>query len=334
MAFSRVILALAGLLGLALAAAGDSPLAPRAGLLLLRNGHILEGHITQAGDYFIVTLGETGEIRLPRIEVEAQVASLDAAYELKRHGMVGRGAEPNLDLAEWCLQHDLHPQCGEQLAQAVRIDSKNPRIAQLERRLKLATAAPPPAVAKAKPAPTAIDTAQMEKTIRALPPGSLERFSAVVQPLLLNRCGANACHGSNSKGEYRLLRPPTGQAASQRFTQRNLYATLAQLDHSNPDASPLLVEPQRRHGTALTAVFDKQTQRQLAELIWWVKLTVVAPEATVSGATVPATISAAGEPPLSQPAQVAASNAAADSPQGATGDPFDAEIFNRRFDGK
>src|SRR5687768_15620056 len=103
MPYSRGIAALAVLSLAILLPAAEPSFAPQAGLLLLRNGHVLQGEITQAGDYYIVMLGQASEIRLPAKDVEAQVATLAEAYELKRHGLFGRGAQPHLDLADWCL---------------------------------------------------------------------------------------------------------------------------------------------------------------------------------------------------------------------------------------
>lgn len=278
------------------AAWGQGDLAPQTGVLVLRNGQIITGGVTRAGDFYVVTLGENAEIRQPAVEVEAFCASLDEAYEFKRGHLAGAGVRPHLDLAEWCLRHNLHARCAEQLVAAMRIAPEDERLLQLERRLKLSVESPP-AVTAPNPASTAaISAQQLDDALRALPRGSVEKFSGTVQPILLNRCGANQCHGPNAKSEYSLLRPPEGQIASRRFTQRNLYATLRYLNPSDPEASPLVVKAQQRHGMALTAVFDKHTQNQLAELIGWAKLSVAA-----SPPAAPRTIGTAATT-LSQPA--------------------------------
>jgi hypothetical protein len=350
------VLALAALAFTAIAfkahmASAEPPFTPQAGLLLLRNGHVLQGQVTQAGDFYVVILGPSSEIRLPAKDVEAQVATLDEAYRLKLRGMFGEGAAPHLDLADWCLRQGLHGRCSDQLTVAAKIEPENPRIAHIERRLELAITEPPPVKEKthtSTPTATTPSSEQIEKAIRALPKHSVERFAAVVQPLLLNRCGANQCHGPNATAELHLLRPPAGQSATQRFTHRNLYSVLQQLDPADPAASPLLVEGQRRHGAALTAVFDKHTQKQLDEIKNWVLFTLAAAEPTV-----PATIAADGQATLSQTAQpptasttqpAATGNAPAATapppqPPVATDrfvprDPFDPELFNRRFRGK
>lgn len=333
----------------AIAAATDGvALTPQAGLLVLRNGHVLAGEITRAGDYYVVTLGSTGEVRMPADEVEFQCGSMAEAYARKREAMTGSGSRPHLELAAWCLRHNLHEQCAEQLAGAKALEAGHPDIAALERRLELAQAPvkTKQAVVQTAVAATTLSPEELEKKISALPKASVERFSAIVQPILLNRCGANQCHGPNSKSEFRLLKPPAGQAASRRFTQRNLYATLSQIDVSDPDASPLLVMPQRRHGTALTAVFDRHTQGQLTELATWVKASLGSNVRDSARVAVPATIAADGAT-LSQPdAGSAQKEESAVDPnavqsieatRAAAGgtfvprDPYDPEIFNRRF---
>jgi hypothetical protein len=342
---------------LAPAALGQTSLTPEAGVLVLRNGQVIAGEVTRAGDYYVVTLGPSGEIRLPAADVEAFCGSLDEAYEFKQRHLSGPGAQPHLNLADWCLRHNLYARCAEQLVAARQVEPDNARLLQLQRRLELAVLEPPAAAEKIPSTTATVSAEQLEKALQALPKGSVEKFSAIVQPILLNRCGANQCHGPNAKSEFRLLRPPTGQIASRRFTQRNLYATLRYLDESSPAASPLLTMPQRRHGSALTAVFDKHTQSQLSELTAWVKLTIAAPppaslptigrntatlsQPAASVAPLPAGEIHAGQSPdtkgeLSNSAKIKAMRpaVASQSSQGAPfvpRDRFDPEIFNRQY---
>jgi len=359
-----LILLLAAALGRA--ALGQAPLAPQAGILVLRNGQVLEGEVTRAGDYYVVCKGAGNEVRPKADDVELFCASLAEAYEFKVRHLSGISARPHLELANWCLRHGLYRQCSEQLVEAKELEPDNPQVKDLQTRLSLAIEAIPPPGAPATT--TAVITAEeLERTVRALPKASVEKFGAVVQPILLNRCGANQCHGPNAKSEFRLLRPPAGQIVSRRFTQRNLYAAVKYLDPSNPEASPLVAIPQQRHGASLTAVFDKHSASQLAELLAWAKMTTAAPPASAPSG--PASIVAA-EATLSQPAAGVVSTPAATSavpaptPQPGAGaavgvramrppldspggpppaaparppplrDRYDPEIFNQRYHGK
>src|SRR5688500_8834439 len=107
---------------------GQDTLTPQAGLLVLRNGQVLEGEVTQAGDYYVVTLGGTSEIRLKATEVEAVCGSLEEAYEFKASHLSGAGARPHLELAEWCLRHELHARCAAQLVAAMRLEPEHPGL--------------------------------------------------------------------------------------------------------------------------------------------------------------------------------------------------------------
>jgi len=353
MSFRHYALIVLLILAFGRAACGQTPLAPQSGVLVLRNGYVLHGDVTRAGDYYIVSQGEGSELRLKTDGVELFCASMDEAYEFKVRHLSGTTAKPHLELARWCLRHGMYVKCSEQIASAMRIEPDNREAKELETQLKLIVEAPPePTPAKAAPA---VAADELERTLRDLPRGSVEKFGTNVQPILLNRCGLNKCHGPNTESQFRLLRPPPGQIVSRRYTQRNLYAALKYLDASNPEASPLVCLPQQRHGNSLSAVFDKHSANQLAELVGWAKMTV-APSAMMASSH-PATIAPAEttlsqaasassptsspltpesnvrvmRPPLEQPA---AAPDAATNKQSPTRDRFDAEIFNRRYHGK
>lgn len=344
-----LLLFLAGWLG-----ADEPALTPRAGWLLLRNGQVLQGEITRAGDYYVVTLGSNGEVKLPAADVESQVRDLDEAYALKQAMLLGRGAAPHLDLAEWCLRHRLYSKCAEQLLLAMRLEPENPRVVALDRRLQLALEPPKAAVKPATPASNSVGNDEIELAVRQLPLGSLEKFAAVVQPVLLNRCGANQCHGPNAKSEFRLLKPAAGQNANQRFTHRNLYATLQQIDREQPANSRLVTLPQRRHGGTPAAIFDERTKRQLDELIAWTKLASGYVEPVAAKIEHPATLAtqagvlhqpgATGLSELEPSAKATPASEASgktERPAAASAsrrteafvprDEFDAEIFNRQY---
>lgn len=336
---------------------GEPTLAPREGVLLLRNGHVMRGGITRAGDFYVLTLGKTGEVRLPATDVEAQCVDLEDAYRYQAALLTAKKADPHLTLAEWCLRHGLPRQAEEQMEFARQLEPANGRISQIQLRLKLAAGAPPPGNARATGSSTTVGSEQLEETLKELPKGSVEKFSVIVQPMLINRCGANGCHGPASKSNFHLLRPSSGQVMSKRFTQRNLFSVLPYIDRKNPEESRLLTLPQERHGNTLTPIFDKKSQRQFDDLLAWAKHLAAEPPPL----PLPATIGPPS-PLLSQsgaegekrgdktPRHIAPMNAgekpappwipgtaAEDKPSPGPGDPlaprdpFDPEIFNRKY---
>jgi hypothetical protein len=118
-------------------ALGQTTLAPEAGVLALRNGHVIHGHVTRAGDYYVVTSGEGSELRLKSDDVESFCASLAETYELKQRHLSGITARPHLELARWCLRHNLFEQCREQLSAAEQREPGSTQTAELRRRLEL-----------------------------------------------------------------------------------------------------------------------------------------------------------------------------------------------------
>ncbi|MBC7855373.1 MAG: hypothetical protein IAF94_18240 [Pirellulaceae bacterium] len=355
-------LGLAALLAVMVAAplCGAEPaLAPREGVLLLKNGHVMQGSITKAGDYFVLTLGKTGEVRLPAADVEAPCVDLDDAYRYQAALLSSKKAEPHLALAQWCLRYGLRQQAEDQVAFARQLEPTHGKIAQIELRLKTATEAPPPSGARAESSSTTVGVKQLDETLAELPKGSMERFSVVIQPMLINRCGANGCHGPTAKSNFHLLRPSAGQMMSKRFSQRNLFTVLQYIDKDNPAESRLVTMPQEKHGSTLAPVFDKRSQHQLDDLISWAKLlakeppqaalpTTIGPAQTLltqaggttkTGGKVPPNIAPMnagenaenGKPKAPRAPSVNDLKSEVKGREGAAPrDPFDPEIFNRK----
>jgi len=88
-------------------ACGQTPLAPQSGVLVLRNGQVLNGDVTRAGDYYIVSQGEGSELRLKADDVELFCGSIDEAYEFKTRHLSGLSAKPHIELAKWCMRHGM-----------------------------------------------------------------------------------------------------------------------------------------------------------------------------------------------------------------------------------
>ncbi len=369
MSIFRHAVLLALLLPALLAAQELANLSPQAGVLVLRNGQLLKGEITRAGDHYIVTFGVGGEIKIAAKEVEAQCADLEGAYDYKLRRLSGDGAGPHLDLAEWCLRQNLHRHCAEQLSLALAAEPENKRIEAIDRRLQLALQAPTSAKSTASSS-TIVNPEQLDKTLRELPKGSLERFSTIVQPILNNRCATSHCHGATSSSEFVLLRPPAGLNSAQRFTQRNLYAVLQFVDRHDPANSPILTKPQSPHGSGTTAAFDARNRAQMQELQTWLEQiayrkepptpATIDPQAAqlssqlratpgeMATASKPATSAAELSAPWDLPAKPQSPATVTNLPTAASPtpaphaankswqprDPFDPEIFNRRFSGK
>ena len=77
-----------------------------------------------------------------------------------------------------------------------------------------------------------------------------------------------------SESEFRLVRPSWGKTLTRRFTQRNLHASLMQIDRESPESSPLLTAPSGPHGNLASALFSDREKQQLELLANWVQQVV------------------------------------------------------------
>jgi hypothetical protein len=66
-------------------------------------------------------------------------------------------------------------------------------------------------------------------------PAVIGSFTRAIQPLLLNRCAAGACHGGSQGAEPQLLRGPIHGQANQRTTLKNLESITTSVQNKSND---------------------------------------------------------------------------------------------------
>lgn len=208
----------------------------------------------------------------------------------------------------------------------------------------------------------------LDQFARGLPSGTMEQFTSGIQPLLVNRCGASPCHGPNAESTFRLARPAAGRLAARRLTQRNLYAALQYVDKEKPLSSPLIRQATLAHGKARQAPIDPRETESLRQLANWLtrfqqgstrpanlepqpavlsqRDSAGQPEAQLvthlepvgpsteddelDDPSMPEAKSPAAQPPVGTPSSSTTGAPAAPSAAGVS-DPFDPEVFNRRY---
>lgn len=318
-------------------AADFAALSPQHAVLVLRNGQVLEGEVTSAGDYYLLSLGKTGQVRLAAKDVGMICRDLQEAYERKAAATNAKSAEAHVELAEWCLRQSLYEQVRAELAAAKAIEPDYRRIADLERRLEFATAPREPAGTHSPPPVATVGTQQLDRTMKELPPGTVEHFASVIQPILLDRCGNARCHGSATAPRFQLVQPVPGKIPSRRFTQRNLFSALQIVNKEVADDSELLAMSLKIHGPVRWSAFKSEDDKQYREVAEW-----IASLRPIPTQTQPATVNTAqvGRPRNQMgtsgtdalPESKNTSEQTVSEQPGSTGrDPFDPEIFNRRF---
>ena len=248
------------------AEAGEPPAQkpPIRGIVLLHNGEILEGRISHADGGYVVDLPD-GQIRLKDADVDLVCASLEEGYRRKRAMLQVGNVHDHLELAQWCLRHDLLGPAAVELADAKVADPNNPMIAALQQRLKMASEPPPRNADSAAPAGPTND--ELDRMVRGLPRGAVEAFTQSVQPVLMNHCTGSGCHGLQSDTGMKLIRISAGKSPSRHFTQRNLYSVLHYVDQENPSKSKLLTAAAGPHGTVQNAIFSEREAAQYKRLV-------------------------------------------------------------------
>lgn len=353
----------ATVLGLAICCSATA--SEEARIVVLHSGGVLHGNVSVSGDRYVVT-GPKSVVDVQAAQVLLIANSMDDAYLQQRQRLPRDTAEAHLGLAEWCLRYDLIEPAGQELADARRLDSRDPRVALLERRLAVANQLrkSPTAHASATPrdtSPSIEELQKLESLVKELPQGVVERFTRKVQPLLVNNCTTSGCHQAGSEQSFQLDRAVLHGLSNRRITLRNLAAALALVDRDAPQQSDLLSIPRRSHGGMDRPILGPRQETQLTQLFDWVGLvteTNVADEAIAAALEADAVPVAITEPiqamdPRSLPQKplsfldrkvVPASFDAPQQPLRPKGevkfgadlkpwqprDEFDPEIFNRR----
>lgn len=243
---------------------------PPTTVLLLRNGHVLQGVVRDEGQTYHVTLPH-GQIRVKAPEVEHWCRDLQDGYRRKRAAIRQGDVSDHLRLASWCLDRDMLGHAGFELDAAALAEPGHPMIAMLRRRLATASQSEPTSQRpSAAPAATGPSFEELDRLVEAIPSGTVEAFTTTVQPLLANNCTTSGCHLSNSESDFRLMRLPKGRIPSRRLTQRNLYTALRFINPDAPGESPLLKLALQPHGTAKTAAIKNRHSDAYRQLADWV----------------------------------------------------------------
>ena len=284
-------------------------------MLLLRNGEVVEGGISRADEFYVVDLPD-GQIRVKAADVELICADIGDGYRQKRAAIQVGNVQHHLELARWCLRHDLFGPAAVELADATIADPDNPMIGVMRHRLKMAmTPAPAPTGQKvASPGPS---NEELDRMIRGLPYKTVEYYTQSVQPVLMNSCMGSGCHGPFGETPMRLFRVSQNKSPSRRMTQRNLHSLLQFIDRENPGESPLIKACIGPHGGKQQPVFGQGENEQRRRIVLWALLLAQRPAAQR-----PESVSRPKRTP---------NNAAAQAAPTPNGDPFDPEIFNRRY---
>ena len=134
-AFSCVLLGCA----VACSAQSDDPAeskaAARSGVLVFRNGRVIEGQIISTESHYIV-IRPVGKIEVPKSQIESVAKDLEEVYRKKAGRIKDRDPDEHMRLAQWCLQVNLHQRAIEELERVVEQSSDTSRATAMLENLR------------------------------------------------------------------------------------------------------------------------------------------------------------------------------------------------------
>ncbi len=215
-------------------------------IILLSNAQVLRGNVTLYGDRYLITRARS-ELRIPVKQVERICHDLDEAYIHLNKKACSGSAIDHLLLAQWCLDEGLRYCAHTQLDLAIKKQPDHPRIPLIRRQLQSRISQENNVQASiAKPV---VSTKDLDALVHDMPKGTVESFTRTVQPLLMNSCSARACHGIAGANDFLLHRFTRKQSIPRRGTLRNLHAVMKWIDRERPTESTLLHYASTAHGT-------------------------------------------------------------------------------------
>ena len=326
MRFSLCLVAAGALAGWTLGA-DDRPTTGR--VLVLENDRTLEGDIERHGDQYRIkrTIGETW---IPGEKVVGLFGSFEEAFAVLRKRANLIDPDERLRLARWCQKVHLRDQALEEAEHAVRL---RPNHAE-SRRLLSYLQRPAEPVAGESAAVAGVSDPGFRAAPVELVTESVSVFATKVQPILMNACAS--CHATGNGGAFKLTRPLANASASQKTTQQNLAAVLAQVNLEQPQASALLAKAITAHGEATQPPLKGRQAAAFYTLEQWVHLTIAKnPRLRDQTSRNVVTLPAAETKPETPPPEPRTNAAWAIEPKAPLklrpGDPYDPAIFNRQM---
>jgi hypothetical protein len=275
--------------------------APNHSVLLMTNGRILEGELSQ-DDAGYVLKQRLGTIRFPKRTVERVFHSLREVYEYKLSLIAQGDPDEHLKLAQWCLSVKLYDEARAQLEALLRVSPGHPEakamLANMDAARERAERRHDAEIVRAKaeldgkdvpgelnpedlrgPKRGAKPSAMSVPVIFDLPPALAVRrtqeFAKFIHPILQKHCAK--CHNENFAGTFQLIQAKTrAELADPMIIRTNLEATLRLVDTDNLSQSPLLTNSLLPHKPKNLPILSTKSLAY-RDLSLWVKSLQVKP---------------------------------------------------------
>lgn len=256
----------------------DEPAATTDGVLVMRNGTVMAGTISQSDGWYEVR-GKYGNVQVPAALVKMRCSSLAEAY-LRLHELTValHSANSHVTLAKWCVTNQLDKEAVQELNDALKLepdrDDVQRMLRQVTESLDAGRKASPPRAESEDPVRTPRQEASATEegaTLGGLSLPNALHYTRRIQPLLVNTCATAGCHNRESRSGFQLSHVAPGKSSNRHASEANLAAVLEQIDLAKPTDSRLLTVPRGRHGRHGRPIFaGPRGDEQFVELESWV----------------------------------------------------------------
>jgi hypothetical protein len=273
--------------------------ASKSQLVLLTDGRIIEGVVTEEDGKVVVT-SPVGIMRFPEGKVERTFDTIQGIHRYKLEQVPEEDMDEQLKLAQWCLSKHLNAEARGHLDAILKLDPKHARAKAMLTSIGMAEArmaqrqqrdddvrqagaeiVEPPPTSR----PAALDMAVVQGARRGLglsdlpvifdlpPSAALKRaqeFQNYVHPVLQSYCAK--CHNDRYEGNFQLIEFKRKADRTTDSLRTNLDAALALVDRENPGRSELLASSLRPHGKGPNTrpIFQGSNDRAYQVLQAWV----------------------------------------------------------------
>ena len=229
-------------------------------VLVLTNGHVIFGRISQTTTGFMVQTESGSSILVPFDRVRIRASDLHDAYRRFLASFPNPSPDTHVALARWCLTQQLFDETKTELRAALKVNANHAEARTMLRRLEVILN-PQNSVREvaAKEQPKSVDGFESPpvRSLAGLSRGAALDFVTKVQPLMMNTCALAGCHSTGSPTAFQLARTRLRPRSSRVLTERNLAATLQYIDRSDADDSPILIVPLGKHGRGGRPIFAR-----------------------------------------------------------------------------
>jgi hypothetical protein len=318
-------------------AGGDEPDSVDS-FVLLKNLAVLPGTIREEPGHIRI-VQKDGELRVPRDRIACWSPTLRGLHQYLIDHRSGSNVESHIEIARWCLLNHYPAGATAETIAALRLDPDHPEARRLEQDLRSYQTKQVSPEVTAPPGEQVLATDPTEVAGQAadeLFVKELQEFTRSIQPILLNQCSQAACHGTDSGQAFQLNKPHKSLSRPDaEMSRQNLKSVVRWLDRESPMASPLLVRSLEPHGSLSQPPLGPQQRVAVTELRTWVlgfsKATRNYLGDSVASAVPSQQIGSANEAISSLGGSGNSARSSAPIRLPVIDDPFDPEVFNRRF---